>query len=157
MFLWNLFKISGKQFTIADGILRIIEKNLGSLDQNGLSGVNKYDADNRALLLLLKGACLRHMKSPLQALKFLEEAISLQKLIKEDQFIIPYAIVEIGLLHVDQGNLDLAVGCLEDAKKNYTGYSLESRLHFRIHTALSDLRGRKDISNENYEKLKSIK
>lgn len=70
-----------------------------------------------------------------------EESISLQKLIKEDSFIIPYAIVEIGLLHIEQGKLELAMNCLEDAKKNYTGYSLESRLHFRIHTALSDLKG----------------
>lgn len=70
-----------------------------------------------------------------------EESISLQKSIKEDFFIIPYAIVEIGLLHVEQGKNELAINCLEDAKKNYTGYSLESRLHFRIHTALSDLKG----------------
>lgn len=75
----------------------------------------------------------------------LEEAISLHKKIKEDFYIIPYAIVEIGLLHIDQNRLDLAMSCLEDAKKNYTGYSLESRLHFRIHTALSDLRSQKEI------------
>lgn len=69
-----------------------------------------------------------------------EESISLQKSIKEDFFIIPYAIVEIALLHIEQGRFELAINCLEDAKKNYTGYSLESRLHFRIHTALSDLK-----------------
>lgn len=57
----------------------------------------------------------------------LEESISLQKDIKEDHFIPPYAIVEIAFLHIDQGKLDLAINCLEDAKKNYTGYSLESR------------------------------
>lgn len=78
-----------------------------------------------------------------------EEAISLQKLIKEDFFIIPYAIVEIGLLHIEQGKLELAMGCLEDAKKNYTGYSLESRLHFRIHTALSDLKSRPKENGSN--------
>lgn len=74
----------------------------------------------------------------------LEESISLQKLIKEDTFIVPYAIVEIGFLHIDQDRNDLAILCLEDAKKNYTGYSLESRLHFRIHTALSDLKSVKE-------------
>lgn len=35
--------------------------------------------------------------------------------------------MEIAFLHIDQGKTDLAISCLEDAKKNYTGYSLESR------------------------------
>lgn len=74
------------------------------------------------------------------SLRCLEESISLQKSIKEDTFIIPYAIVEIALIHIDQNRLDMAINFLEDAKKNYTGYSLESRLHFRIHTALSELK-----------------
>jgi hypothetical protein len=69
----------------------------------------------------------------------------MQKSIKEDTFIIPYAIVEIALLHIDQGRFELAILCLEDAKKNYTGYSLESRLHFRIHTALSELKAMKEV------------
>lgn len=60
-------------------------------------------------------------------IRCLEESISLQKSIKEDHFIAPYAIVEIAFLHIDQGKMDLAISCLEDAKKNYTGYSLESR------------------------------
>lgn len=63
----------------------------------------------------------------IQIFRCLEESISLQKSIKEDHFIVPYAIVEIAFLHIDQGKTDLAISCLEDAKKNYTGYSLESR------------------------------
>lgn len=80
--------------------------------------------------------------------RYLEESIALQKSIKEDFFIIPYAIVEIAFLHIDEDRLDLAISYLEHAKKNFTGYSLESRLHFRIHTALSDLKGgQKEIDN----------
>lgn len=70
MFLWNLFKITGKHFPIADGVYKIIENTMTSLDSSGTNDpIRKYENDNRALLLLLKGACLRHMKSPLQALK----------------------------------------------------------------------------------------
>ncbi|CRL02968.1 CLUMA_CG016255, isoform A [Clunio marinus] len=64
MFLWNFFKICGKHFHVADGILKIIEKTLKSIEQRA----DDYVTDNTALLLLLKGSCLRHMNNPLQAL-----------------------------------------------------------------------------------------
>ncbi|XP_025833679.1 tetratricopeptide repeat protein 39B-like [Agrilus planipennis] len=137
MFLWNLFKILKKNFRIAEGILKVIEKEEKKLEHT-LS--DKYQNDNKALLLLLKGACLRQMSSPLQALENLESAILMKKQIIEDNFIVPYAIVELGLLEYERGNKEKAILALEDAKKNYSGYSLESRLHFRIHTALSDLK-----------------
>lgn len=68
MYVWNLFKILGKHFQLADGVYKIIEMNMDDLDKRGDS-MKKYESDNRALLYLLKGACLRQMKSPLQALK----------------------------------------------------------------------------------------
>lgn len=71
MFLWNLFKITGKQFTLADGVYKLIEKSLKDIDSSAATDpIRKFETDNRALLLLLKGACLRHMKSPLKALKY---------------------------------------------------------------------------------------
>lgn len=70
MYLWNLFKILSKQFRLAEGVFKIIEKSLTTLDEADVNDpIRKYETDNRALLLLLKGACLRHMKSPLQSLK----------------------------------------------------------------------------------------
>lgn len=70
MYLWNLFKILSKQFRLAEGVFKIIEKSLATLDEADVNDpIRKYETDNRALLLLLKGACLRHMKSPLQSLK----------------------------------------------------------------------------------------
>lgn len=67
MYLWNAFKILGKHFHLADNVYKLIESALKELDSK--TERSKYDADNRALVLLLKGACLRQMKSPLQALK----------------------------------------------------------------------------------------
>jgi hypothetical protein len=67
MYVWNMFRILGKHFYLIDGIYKIIEKTLSGLE--GRTEMAKYEADNRALLLLLQGACLRQMKSPLQAMK----------------------------------------------------------------------------------------
>jgi hypothetical protein len=70
MFLWNLFKIIGRHFRLAEGVFKIIERTMAALDESEPNdNLRKFETDNRALLLLLKGACLRHMRSPLQALK----------------------------------------------------------------------------------------
>lgn len=136
MYLWNTFKILGKHFSLGDNVLKLIDKALNDMDIK--PNVSKYDADNRALLLLLKGACLRQMKSPMQSMKYgvaffklkfrlqclmwdifyrcLEAVINLNKDIKEDLYIVPYAIVEIGLLYADQGRKENAIAALEDAK-----------------------------------------
>jgi Protein of unknown function (DUF3808) len=148
MFLWNLFKITGKNFNLANGVYKIIDKSMIALESSGPNDpIRKFETDNRALLLLLRGAVLRHMNSPLQAKACLDEVISMQKVISpSEKFLIPYAIVEMAFIHIEENSVDLAIGCLEDAKKNYSGYSLESRLHFRIHTALTDLKAQKELN-----------
>ncbi|XP_063929008.1 tetratricopeptide repeat protein 39B-like isoform X2 [Zophobas morio] len=134
MYIWNLFKTM-KNFNVANTMYKLVEKALKELNSQTSS---KYYADNKGLVLLLQGACLRQMKSPLQALNCLENVIALQKDIVEDHYLVPYAIVELAFIEWEKGNKEKAVLALEDAKKNYSGYSLESRLHFRIHTALTE-------------------
>lgn len=138
MYMWNMFKLLKSNYQIVDQVLKVIERALRNLTYS--VPLNKYDNDNRAMLLLLKGACLRQMSSPLQALECLETAISLQKELIEDTYIVPYAIVELALLEWEQGNKEKALLALDDAKRNHSGYSLESRLHFRIHTAHTELK-----------------
>lgn len=114
MFLWNMFKIAKKNFNIASQIYRLIEKNLEKIENEGSK--NKYYYDNKALVLLLKGACLRHMNSPLQALECLEIVISMQKQLKDDHYIVPYAIVELAFISMSEGQNEKAILALEDAK-----------------------------------------
>jgi hypothetical protein len=76
----------------------------------------EFDADNHALVLLLKGASLRQMQSPLQAEECLNTVLSLEKKIKEDLYLIPYTLVELALLFWDQGNTAKTSQLLEDAK-----------------------------------------
>lgn len=68
MYLWNTFKVLGKHFNLADNVFKLIES--ASDDLIAQNEPSKYDTDNRALILLLKGACLRQMHSPLQARKY---------------------------------------------------------------------------------------
>lgn len=114
MYIWNNFKILKKSFRLADNILKLIDKSLTELSCSVPS--DKYDNDNRALLLMLKGSCLRQMGSPLVGLECLEKAISLQKDIVDDNYIIPYSIVELALIEWETGNTDKAILALEDAK-----------------------------------------
>ena len=136
MYVWNFFRILGKRQDLMLNIFKLIEAAEKELTKNSKNG---FQADNEALLLLIKGACLRQMKHPLLAEDCLRRVLELDKSIKEDTYLLPYATVELALLAQDQGNTQLAIGFLEDAKKNFTGYLLESRLHFRIHSDLMKL------------------
>nr|CAD7393263.1 unnamed protein product [Timema cristinae] len=79
----------------------------------------EYDADNRGLVLLLKGVSLRHLHSPLQAEECLKTVISLEKKLKEDNYLVPYALVELAFIYKEQGNVSKAYQILEEAKRNF--------------------------------------
>ncbi|XP_043484880.1 tetratricopeptide repeat protein 39B-like [Leptopilina heterotoma] len=139
MFVWNLFRVAGKRQDIVMKMYQTIEEEDRIFKD---APKTEFQMDNEALILLLKGACLRQMKHPLQAEECLKKVIQSEKQIREDSYLLPYAAVELALLARDEGNIQNAISLLEDAKKNYTGYSLESRLHFRIHAELMDLTGK---------------
>ncbi|GAB1864826.1 Tetratricopeptide repeat protein 39B [Camponotus japonicus] len=157
MYVWNLFRIIGKRQDLILNIFKRIEETERELKT---ASKNEFHADNEALLLLLKGACLRQMQHPLQSEECLRRVLQLEKSVKEDTYLFPYATVELALLAQDQGDTQLAIGFLEDAKKNYTGYLLESRLHFRIHSDLMMLTGKKTNNysmkkHQNHQRLQT--
>lgn len=132
-----------------------------------ISDRSEYYWDNLLLVRLLRGSCLAHMKSPLQAAEEFKFIVSNEKKIKEDTYLVPFALLEVALLHLNSGDLDQAKIILEHTKyvpsiyififikvlylkkKNnffllyrtsYKGFSLESRLHFRIHSTLNRIK-----------------
>lgn len=113
MFMWNLLKIL-KNFAVAADIMRLIEQAEAEVDSN--MKPSKFDHDNKALVYLLKGACLRHMGAPNQAIDYFEKVIGLQKEIVQDNYLVPYAIVELALVEWSLGNKEKAILALEDAK-----------------------------------------
>ncbi|KAH9627999.1 hypothetical protein HF086_017974 [Spodoptera exigua] len=56
--------------------------------------------------------------------------------LKEDTFLLPYTLSEMAMCHYQLGDKDRALQMLQEARKKYSGYSLESRLHFRLHSKL---------------------
>lgn len=80
---------------------------------------NDYEYDNKALGYLLKGVCLRIMKSPLHAEECFKSVISMEKKIKEDRFLVPYAHVELAFLHKAKGNLEKTAYYLDTAKYDH--------------------------------------
>lgn len=71
MYVWNTFKVMSKQYDIADNIYQIIDAKMKNLDRDEKEGKSSvYNYDNKALCLLLRGACLRQMKKPALALQY---------------------------------------------------------------------------------------
>ncbi|MEQ2271745.1 hypothetical protein AMECASPLE_039427, partial [Ameca splendens] len=62
-----------------------------------------------------------------------------EKDIKHDTYLVPFTMYELGLLHKLKGDIKMAITVIENAKMNYREYSMESRLHFRIHAALNTM------------------
>ncbi|XP_034670614.1 tetratricopeptide repeat protein 39B-like isoform X2 [Drosophila subobscura] len=121
---------------IAERILQTINKELSLLKDSNKSS-KLYYADNRALCLLLRGAYYRQMGPTNLALQDLQDCLA-QSGIKEDFFLMPYAYVEFALCNIPI-NKNQAIYMLQNTKKKFSHYSLESRLHLRIHMALMNL------------------
>lgn len=158
--VWNLFKcfqttdkqssmssLNAKNALLLQNFLKLFDQQEEQLHETyrlkNNEALNGYYHDNVMLIGLLKGVCLKYLNLPLQALQQIQTALKCRDQLKEDTFLTPFCIVEMALIEGhDLNNYEQAMVILEDAKKNYTGYSLESRLHFRIHAAMTEFKTR---------------
>ncbi|XP_075990891.1 tetratricopeptide repeat protein 39B-like isoform X2 [Anticarsia gemmatalis] len=134
--LWNMFGIVVKNERRAQAILRLIETTFESVETENPSWMGPYEADNRALVRYLHGCLLAALNLPRLAIDTFTAVLRFKPDIKEDTFLIPYSIVEMAMCHYRLGEVDRAMQLLLEARKKYSGYSLESRLHFRLHAKL---------------------
>ncbi|XP_048761372.1 tetratricopeptide repeat protein 39B-like [Ostrea edulis] len=131
VYVWNGFSILGKREELVDPVLTIVESTINTILKG--SEANPFYHDNYALVILLKGACLKCKGQYMQAEQCFKEVLEREKLIKHDTYLVPYTTVELALLYLKLNDKQQALHYLDQAKKNYKGYLLESRLHFRIH------------------------
>uniref|UniRef100_A0AAR2K3E2 Tetratricopeptide repeat protein 39B n=1 Tax=Pygocentrus nattereri TaxID=42514 RepID=A0AAR2K3E2_PYGNA len=146
MYVWNGFTIVGKRPELTQNLLVTIEKAEEDL-RNADPSV--YHADDQSLIQMLKGLCLRHLGRLEQAEHCFNYVISSEKSISYDHYLVPFTMCELGLLYKQQGAVEKAVIHLEKAKLNYKNYSMESRLHFRIHAALTSLADEEKVAQKH--------
>ncbi|XP_070195662.1 tetratricopeptide repeat protein 39B-like isoform X2 [Littorina saxatilis] len=131
IYVWNGYNIIGKKLPLLEAMLVVIEQTVNTILEDKASHLFYFD--NYSLSLLLKGVCLRHRGQMFQAEQCFLEVISNEKDIVHDRYLVPYATVELAILYLHQERYEDVKHYLHRAKKNYKGYALESRLHFRIH------------------------
>uniref|UniRef100_A0A673VZD2 Tetratricopeptide repeat protein 39B n=1 Tax=Salmo trutta TaxID=8032 RepID=A0A673VZD2_SALTR len=134
IYVWNGFTIVGKRPELTESILVTIKKA-----EEQLKNPSEYHVDDQCMVQMLKGLCLRHLGRLDQAQLCFTRVISSENGIKHDRYLVPYSMYELGLLYKQQGDLGKATTTIKNAKLNYKGYSMESRLHFRIHAALNTM------------------
>ncbi|TRY98289.1 hypothetical protein DNTS_034050 [Danionella cerebrum] len=105
-----------------------------------VSEPSEYHPDDQCLVQMLKGLCLKHLGRLMQAELCFTQVLSSERLIRYDHYLVPFSLYELGLLYKQRGDFTRATRCIQDAKLNYKDYSMESRLHFRIHAALNSLK-----------------
>lgn len=139
MYVWNGFTIVGKRADFTEALLVTIEKAEQQLRND--PNPSEYHPDDSSLVQMLKGLCLKHLGRLLQAELCFTQVLSSEGRLRYDHYLVPFTLYELGLLYKLQGDFIKATSFIEKAKTNYKDYSMESRLHFRIHAALSSLKG----------------
>jgi len=146
VYLWNGFTILGQHYQMVEQFFVLIEQEMEVTEQRRGKAAAKepFQLEDDCLLLLLKGMCLKYMTAPLAAEECMRKVISGggQSQLKADKYLVPYATVELALLLIDSGDMAQAWNLLELAKNNYKDYSLQSRLHFRIHAAQNKIQSK---------------
>ncbi|UXI18046.1 hypothetical protein NH340_JMT03989 [Sarcoptes scabiei] len=132
MYVWNIFPIVGRSPDLLKPILELIEKNEKIEHQSKRD--NLY-LDDYCRCLLLKGMCLRYLKRFDESNDCFSNVIERKNHIKCDEYLVVNATLELGLNHMRMQQYNEARQWLDSAK-SYSGYSLETIIHFRIHTAM---------------------
>ncbi|XP_061096076.1 tetratricopeptide repeat protein 39A isoform X1 [Conger conger] len=133
MYIWNGYTVIGKHRDLTEGMLKTLDEAQKKLDQNPKT---EFSIDDQCLVSLLKGLCLKHLGHREEAEHYFTLIVCNETQIKFDHYLVPNALLEHGLLCLEQGRNEEAVNLLEAAKHNYKNYSMESRTHFRIQAAL---------------------
>lgn len=132
-YLWNGFsELQGH----ADAYLAKLEAFAPEAEKKDL-----FSDDDRLILQLLKGAALKAVGKTDEARQILEHVA--QQSPEHEKYVVPFALYDLALLHLAQGNLEEAEKKTKQAQKSHSGYDFETRLHFRLSSTLEYLHSKK--------------
>ncbi|KAG7491573.1 hypothetical protein MATL_G00005220 [Megalops atlanticus] len=145
MYMWNGFTMIQRRPELTEGMMQTLVDAERTLQDTPL---NEYTVDDRCVVLLLKGLCFKNQGQTQAAEDCFNKVYKSEKKIKFDHYLVPNALLELGLLYTHLGRKEQAIKLLQKAKNNYKDYSMESRTTFRIHAALSKLKADKSDLDE---------
>ncbi|XP_061741564.1 tetratricopeptide repeat protein 39A [Nerophis ophidion] len=137
MYMWNGFSMIRNRPELTEGMMQTLVEAERSLLE---SPETEFLVDDRCVIHLLKGMCLKNQGRLQGAQECFQRVCSSEKKLRFDHYLVPNSMVELSLLYIDQGRRDEAIKLLHKAKHNYKEYSMESRTQFRIHAALAKLK-----------------
>uniref|UniRef100_A0A8D0GXH6 Tetratricopeptide repeat domain 39A n=1 Tax=Sphenodon punctatus TaxID=8508 RepID=A0A8D0GXH6_SPHPU len=152
MYIWNGYAVIGKWSNLTEGMLETLTEAEATLER---SPATELLADDRCLVKLLKGLCLKHLGEIAAAEEHFNYIHFNEKKIKYDHYLIPNALLELAVLYMDHGRREEAIKLLERAKQNYKNYSMETRTHFRIQAALHQAKSFPENGVHSIEKVVS--
>ncbi|XP_051524797.1 tetratricopeptide repeat protein 39A-like isoform X3 [Myxocyprinus asiaticus] len=144
MYIWNGYTVIGKHKDLTEGMLKTLDEAQQKLEQHPRT---EFTTDDQCVVSLLKGLCLKHLGHKEEAEHYFTLVLCNESQIKYDHYLVPNALLEHGLLCLEEDRVEEAIRLLETAKQNYKNYSMESRTHFRIQAALHKARGTAENGN----------
>uniref|UniRef100_A0A674NIJ6 Tetratricopeptide repeat domain 39A n=1 Tax=Takifugu rubripes TaxID=31033 RepID=A0A674NIJ6_TAKRU len=121
MYIWNGYTVIGKHKDLTEGMLKTLDeaqKKLDSCPRTDLS------IDDQCLLSLLKGLCLKHLGHQEEAEHYFTLVLCNETQIKYDHYLVPNALLEHGLLCLEQGRRDEAIKLLEAVEKDMRAFRI---------------------------------
>uniref|UniRef100_A0A674D4G4 Zgc:158403 n=1 Tax=Salmo trutta TaxID=8032 RepID=A0A674D4G4_SALTR len=117
MYMWNGFSMISKRPELTEGVLQTLVEAERTLLE---SPANEYSMDDRCVIHLLKGLCLKNQQRIQAAEECFNKVYNSEKKIKFDHYLVPNALLELSVVYMDTGRKDEAIKLLVKANGQMT-------------------------------------
>ncbi|CAD6198263.1 unnamed protein product [Caenorhabditis auriculariae] len=131
LYFWNGFDIVGKS-------TKLLQPILDDIDRIWDKRRSKSDVDDECLYYFLRAVCLRHLRKNVQAEQYFQKVLDKESQLEAFTYLPPNATFELALIRVSEG-AHMEAELLLAKARSYKSYSLENKLHFRIHSAMDTM------------------